>query len=292
MNAFIQLTRRNILTYLNDKNAVFFSFLNIIILIMLYFLFIGKQYTYGLNDIDGDLQRIVSIATLVGGIFVINTINLSLGISGNLVIDKEYHKVHSFLSTPVERWKIIYSYYFASVLITIVMTIFMWILVYFFLGLYLDFWYSLNVLLSMIGLLFIYCLISSSLTIFVASFLKTTRSFATISQLLGTTIGFLCGIYMPIYILGKDIMKLVIFIPFTQMTIAIKQILLNKPYENLELAGVNDETLNILKDIHGYNNLYFFDYLVQPQMIIIISTLASILLVALSLKNISRKIVK
>ncbi len=44
MNDILVLTKRNIKIYLRDKAAVFFSFLSIIILLALYFLFLKNAY--------------------------------------------------------------------------------------------------------------------------------------------------------------------------------------------------------------------------------------------------------
>ena len=47
MYSLISMTKRHILIFLRDKTAVFFSFLSVLILLTLYFLFIGRQFTSG-----------------------------------------------------------------------------------------------------------------------------------------------------------------------------------------------------------------------------------------------------
>ena len=76
MYDLISLIKRNTLTFLRDKAAVFFSFLSVIILLGLYFLFIGRQYTSGLN-MDDNLKTFLSASVMMGGVLVINTVSLA-----------------------------------------------------------------------------------------------------------------------------------------------------------------------------------------------------------------------
>ena len=110
MYDLMSLVKRNTLTFIRDKAAVFFSFLSVIILLALYFLFIGRQYTSGLDMIDDNMKTFLSISVIMGGVLVINTVSLALGIMGNIITDLQYKKLDAFLVTPVKRYKIILSY--------------------------------------------------------------------------------------------------------------------------------------------------------------------------------------
>ena len=107
------LVKRHILNFLRDKTAVFFSFLSVIILLALYFLFIGRQYTGGseLAFLSPQMKTYLTAGIMMGGILIINTASLSLGMMGNLITDLVQRKLDGFLVTPVKRYKIILSYY-------------------------------------------------------------------------------------------------------------------------------------------------------------------------------------
>ncbi|MBE0700301.1 MAG: hypothetical protein IH571_01310, partial [Acholeplasmataceae bacterium] len=124
------LVKRHVLRFLRDKAAVFFSFLSILIMLALYFLFIGKQYTsYDAMDIFTDeFKTYLTVGVMMGGILVINTVTLSLGMMGNIIMDLEQRKLDGFLVTPIKRYKIILSYYIAAIMITTVLSLVMWVL--------------------------------------------------------------------------------------------------------------------------------------------------------------------
>lgn len=94
MNEILTLMGRNIKIYLRDKVAVFFSFLSVIILLMIYILFLGNQFT------SPSLEAIMSQAELdffkysvmMPGVLVLNTITISMGNLGTLIedMDKKY----------------------------------------------------------------------------------------------------------------------------------------------------------------------------------------------------------
>ncbi|MCF7929928.1 MAG: ABC transporter permease [Acholeplasmataceae bacterium] len=228
------LIRRHILNFLRDKSAVFFSFLSVIILVALYFLFIGRQYTDGdLAMIDPDLKVYITAGIMMGGILIINTASLSLGMMGNLISDLTYRKLDGFLVTPVKRYKIILSYYIASIIVTAVLSLFMWLLTYLYVGIASGYWYTPKTFINTSLLIIFYTFISTSLMIFLTTMIKSINAFGGLSGVLGTFIGFTSGIYIPLFVLGKSMTYVASLIPFTHMAIVLKGVLLEKPYEIL-----------------------------------------------------------
>ena len=100
MYSLISMTKRHILIFLRDKTAVFFSFLSVLILLTLYFLFIGRQFTSGseMDLLDENLKTYLVAGVMMGGVIVINTMSLSLGMMGSIINDMEYRKLDGFFS--------------------------------------------------------------------------------------------------------------------------------------------------------------------------------------------------
>ena len=71
------------------------------------------------------------MGVIMGGVLVINTVSLSLGVMGSIVTDIDTRKLDGFLVTPVKRYKIVLSYYLSSIIVTATLTIFMWLLTVF-----------------------------------------------------------------------------------------------------------------------------------------------------------------
>src|SRR5690554_2118191 len=125
------LTKRNILKFLRDKAAVFFSFLSVIILLTLYFLFLGRQYTI---DIEGVVDKktllFLSTSVIMGGVLIVNTFSLALGSFGVPINDFQSKRLDSLLITPIKQYKIILAYYITSFIITISLTLLMWLITF------------------------------------------------------------------------------------------------------------------------------------------------------------------
>lgn len=288
MYDLMALVKRNTLTFLRDKTAVFFSLLSALILLALYFLFIGRQYTSGLEEFASEkLMTYLSTSVMMGGVLVINTLSLALGVMGNIVTDLQFKRLDAFLVTPVKRYKIILSYYITSVLVTSALSLFMWTLTILYLGIASGYWYSWEAIFQVSGLLVFYTFISASLMIFLTTILKSVNAFGALSGVLGTFIGFVCGIYMPLSVLGKVMGYVASVFPFTHMTILLKQILLKDPYSLLL-----PEVVENIEDSYGTKEIGIFGQPVPMIWIMLASIGLSILLLFLAYRNMSKKMSK
>ena len=252
MYSLISMTKRHILIFLRDKTAVFFSFLSVLILLTLYFLFIGRQFTSGseMDLLDENLKTYLVAGVMMGGVIVINTMSLSLGMMGSIINDMEYRKLDGFLVTPVKRYKIILSYYISSIIVTTILTLFMWGLTILYVGIFSGYWYSVGTILLASLYIFLFTFISSSIMIFLTTLLKSVNAFGTMSGILGTLIGFVSGIYMPLVVLGKSMAYVASLVPFTHMAIILKNVLLKSPYEELSLL-VPSEAMTEISAVYG-----------------------------------------
>lgn len=297
MHDLISLTKRHMLKFLRDKTAVFFSFLSVLILLALYFLFIGASYASAVQLPDGQVlssseKTYIIAGIMMGGILVINTISLALGIMGNVVTDLEQRKLDAFLVTPVKRYKLIFSYYISSIIVTSILTIFMWILTILYVGLFSGYWYTIDVIFIVIAYLVLFTMISASLMIFLVTLLKSVNAFGALSGVLGTFIGFASGIYMPLAQLGKATTYIASVLPFTHMAIILKKILLKDPYDMLSSYGVETSTITRLESIFGSQEIGVLGMDVSMVLIIITSLAISFILLFFAYKNMTRKMIK
>jgi len=294
MHDLVSLTKRHVLKFLRDKAAVFFSFLSVLILLALYFLFIGKSYTSGtdLNMLSQSEKTYIIAGIMMGGILVINTLSLSLGIMGNLITDLEQKKLDAFLVTPVKRYKIIVSYYLSAILVTSVLSIFMWFLTVLYVGISSSFWYPISTILVVILILILFTFISASLMVYLVTLIKSVNAFGALSGVLGTFVGFMSGIYMPLVVLGKSMQYVASVIPFTHMAIILKSILLEGPYEVMVNKGIPEEAMSSLRMAYGSEEIGVLGFNVPMFLIMIASLLISLLLLFLAYRNMTKKMVK
>ena len=296
MYEFSSLVKRHMLKFLRDKTAVFFSFLSVLILLVLYFAFLGENYVSELRKpeyvglIDSGLIDYIKVSNMMGGILVINTISLSLGIMGNIIMDMEQRSLDAYLVTPVRRYKIVFSYFVSALIVTIFFTAIMWGITVIYLGLTSGYWFPISVILITLALLVLFTFISASLMIYLVTILKSVNAFGTLSGVLGTLVGFMCGIYMPLVIFSKGVQHVASLIPFTHMTILLKNVLLKEPMELLTKSLGTDEATLGMKPYFGMNEIGIFGLQIDMIYLMMGSLALGGLLLYLGYRNMSRKI--
>lgn len=287
------LTKRHILIFLRDKTAVFFSFLSVLILLALYFLFIGKQYTGGseFDFLEPEMKTYMTSGIMMGGILIINTASLSLGMMGNLINDLVLRKLDGFLVTPVKRYKIILSYYIAAIIVTAVLSLLMWYLTVLYVGISSGYWYSLKAILNASVLVIFFTFISSTLMIYLTTMIKSINAFGALSGILGTFIGFTSGIYIPLFVLGKTMTHVASLIPFTHMAIILKTVLLEGPYEILAQT-IPPEGMAEIETAFGTKEIGVLGMDVQMWIIMLASIGLAFILLFFAYRNMNKKMGK
>jgi multidrug/hemolysin transport system permease protein len=211
---------------------------------------------------------------------------------GNLITDLEQSKLDAFLVTPVKRYKIILSYYISAILVTSVLSIFMWIMTIVYVGLSTSNWYPLDTILIVTLVLILFTFISASLMIYLVTLLKSVNAFGALLGILGTFVGFMSGIYMPLVVLGKSMRYVASVIPFTHMSILLKRILLEGPYEMMIEKGVPLEVMPDIKEAYGSEYIGVLGLDISITWIMLASILLSILFLFFAYRNMTKKMVK
>jgi multidrug/hemolysin transport system permease protein len=207
MAILFQLILRNLRRYLRDRAAVFFSFLSVIIILALYILFLGKMQSDNLAREMGDIEGInwLVSAWIMAGILMVSTVTVPLGAIGNLIDDRADGLLNDFYTSPISRNTLALSYLISAWVIGLVM-----VLVNFVVGqIYVlsqgGELMSFMTPLKMLGLIIFSIMTFSSFFFYLAIFMKTRNAYGTLSTLVGTFIGFLGGIYIPIGVLGENV---------------------------------------------------------------------------------------
>ncbi len=295
----VALFKRNIKIYLRDKTAVFFSFLSVIILLTLYLLFIAENMKP--TELDGILTdkelTFLVYSQLIPGLIVINSVSIPLGNLGNIINDFEYKQIDGFLVTPIERPKIILSYYLSSFVISSFINILIVIASLGIITLSTGIGYSLQVWFTAIFYTFFFAFISTAFMVFLTSLIKSVNAFGAVSGVFGSLIGFASGIYLPLSILPKWIQSFSSIIPFTHMTILLRRAMLPKGLNIIteKLTGNMPESemteLNTaLKEVYGYNEIGIFGLDIPIFWVMIISVIVSVGLLWLATYLLNKRI--
>ena len=213
----IRLIKRNILVYSRDRSNIFFSLLSMLIIIGLMVVFLGKmnadsvvsmlQEYGGMRDsvLDrSNAEQLVMLWTLAG-IVVVNSITITLSMVGIMVEDEARKRLSSFYVTPVNRTVFVFSY----ILSAIIMGVIMCSLTVFLGETYIGLTGGSILSVAALGKIFLYIIlnvfVSASMVFLIANFVHSQSAFSGVSVIVGTLVGFLAAIYLPMGMLPEKV---------------------------------------------------------------------------------------
>jgi multidrug/hemolysin transport system permease protein len=231
MDTVLMLTSRNIRVYVRNRMSVFFSFLSVIIIIALYVLFLGKVQVDGIRSAVGDIPGIRPLVDswIMAGLISVNAVTVTLGVLGTMVFDIEYKRFPDFVVSPIRRSSVVVSYLISA-----------WVIGFLFslIALAAAELYILSGggrllspkdLLIVVGMIALSVVSASSIMYLLASFLRSGSAFGTLSTLLGTLIGFITGVYVPLGVLPAGVQKAIVLVPFSHSAAMLRQVFCDAP---------------------------------------------------------------
>jgi multidrug/hemolysin transport system permease protein len=279
MYEVLSLVKRNMKIFIRDKSSVFFSFLSVIILIGVYILFLGNNMRSWVIVAPDSVQWIGYLidSNVMAGVLVVNSITITLGMFGNMIMDNQQGHIKGIIVAPINRFKIMLGYLISAWIMGIILTVFMFVLTEVYIVLNGGLWLSFGSMLKILGLIVFNVITTSSIMFFVVSLIKSSGGFSTLSTILGTVIGFICGIYIPIAAIGGFMETISKFIPFTYSAILMRQVYMKEAID-LVFAGQQDQYQQSLLFL-GVTNVTVFGTEITPVlMIVFLSACAALFL--------------
>lgn len=218
----IALIKRHIQLFLKDKASVFFSLLSVFIIVGLYTLFLSENVSANLPEFEE--REAFTFLWMYAGILAVTTATAPLGALGKFVEDQVSKKSEDLLITEISRSTLAYSYIYYSFIIGFIFTSFLFIAGFIYTWISFDLILPLS--LSLVGILLISTLMHTLIFYLIVAKLKTMSAFSGFSTLVGTLIGFLAGIYVPIGVLPSYLQKIIILFPTTQVTVLLRDVLM------------------------------------------------------------------
>ena len=226
MKAIFMIVKRNMKVFSSSKTGVFFSLLASIIVIFLNITFLGSSNLKELIQISGaevTSAKYFILAWMMAGIFIVNTITVSLSLMGLMVQDKEKNIFQAFLVSPIKRGYLALAYiitaFLASVIIDLVLLVFLFI--YLCSGGYIL---GITTIFKIIGIIVLSSFASSAFMFFVINCIQTVSAFQGINILISTLSGFITGIYVVIGSLPEYFQNILKYIPAMQITAMMRKV--------------------------------------------------------------------
>lgn len=236
MEQFMAITGRNLKIYLRDKGAVFFSLLSMLIVIVLMVFFLGDMNVENITDMlsgipgrdaveDKENAERLILAWTCAGILSINAVTVTLASYSVMIKDRVSGKLNSIYTAPVSRGVIAFGYiasaWIASVFVCSV-TLGLTEVYCVMQGLEA---FSAMVHLKLLGMIMVNSFTYAALMYLIALLAKTEGAWSGIGTVIGTLVGFLGGIYIPIGALSEGIGNLMKCTPVIYGTAMFRKIM-------------------------------------------------------------------
>ncbi len=242
----LSLVKRNLKLFFRDRVAVFFSLLGVFIIIGLYVIFLGKMMTDYTEHVLGENASFLMTSWIMAGVISVTTLTTCMGAFGIMVEDNASNRMRDFKVSPIRRSILVLSYVVSAMIVAVVMSIITLIVsefyIYFNGGEFLSF----QRFLQTFGLIMVSVFASSSLVFFVVAFIKSLNAFSTASSIVGSLIGFLTGIYIPIGNLPSGVQTLIKIFPLSHSGVLLRQVMMSQavdleyvPDHFKEFVGLN-----------------------------------------------------
>lgn len=279
------LMKRNLLVFFRDKASVFFSFLAVLIIIGLYALFLGDVWVSGFKELSG--VRYMMDSWIMAGILAVTSVTTTMGAFGTMIEDKTKKITKDIYSAPVKRSAVSGGYVMSSYVIGVILSFAALVLAELYIVAFGGQLMDPLTLLKVVGLILFCCVVNTSIVLFIVSFFNSTNAFAAASTIIGTMMGFLTGIYLPIGKLPEGVQFVVKIFPVSHAAALFRQVMMADAIGET-FAGAPEQAVTSFKEEMGVI-LGFGDYTVTPLVSFMILAATAVVFYALSILNMSRK---
>lgn len=279
------LAKRNLKLFFRDKSAVFFSLLAVFIIIGLYVLFLGDTIAGDMTEIKE--ARYLMDSWIMGGLLAVTSVTTTMGAFGTMVEDRANGNAKDFYASPLKRYQIAGGYVISSFMVGLIMCMVTFVLAEIYIVANGGELLPLISMLKIIVLIFLSVLASSAMVFFLVSFFSSVNAFATGSTIIGTLIGFLTGIYIPIGNLPDAVQMIVKIFPVTHAGVLFRQVFMEEPLK-ISFDGAPSAAVDGFKEELGVV-LTYGDFTAQGSTHILVLVGVTILFFALAVWNVSRK---
>lgn len=301
MREIYYITKRNCQVFFRDKAAVFFSILSMLIVLGLMVIFLGSMNSKSVVEVlaqyggirdtaldEKNAEYLIQLWTLAG-ILVVNSVTVTLTVIGNMVQDETRKRIMAFYVTPVNRLKLALGYIISAWIVGIIMCV---------LTLAAGeayFWIKGNGLLSAVSLLRLCGMICantftfSALGYLMALFVHSDSAWSGLLTIVGTLVGFVGGIYLPMGSLSEAVQKVLRFLPVLHGASMMRQTATEAAVTET-FAGLSGQVTEIFREELGITVCAGEHCFSVSEQLAILAIYAIIAIVAAALINRKRRL--
>lgn len=296
MSTCTALIKRNTKLFFKDKGMFFTSLITPAILLVLYATFLGKVYR---NSFTSALPEVLKISDklidgcvggqLISSILAVSCVTVAFCSNMLMVQDKANGCIKDFRTSPVKSSTLAMSYYFASLLSTLIICLtaagvcFAYVAI---VGWYLT---ITDVALLLLDILLL-VLFGTALSSILHFFLSSQGQISAVGTIVSSGYGFICGAYMPISQFSEGLQRVISFLPGTYGTSLIRNHAMRGVFAEMEKQGIPSSVIREVQDSIDCN-LYFFGCKVElwAMYIILGGTIAFLIVVYILMNTFNKK---
>ena len=244
----ISFVSRNLKVFFRDKTAVFFSLLAVLIVLGLYIFFLGDVWVDSFPNIKGvkNLMNCWIIAGLIG----VTSVTANMGAFGTMIEDKSKNKIKDFYVSPIKKSKIVGGYIISSFIVGSMMSVVTLIISQIYLVYSGVDVLNFKELTEVFLIILMTSLSNSAMILFIVSLFNSEKAFSTASTIVGTLIGFITGIYLPISMLPDSVQIIVKLFPTSHGISILRQIFMKKQMD-ISFADISTNYIDEFKESMG-----------------------------------------
>lgn len=223
----ISFTRRNLLLFFKDKSAVFFSLLSSIIILGLYILFLGDVWATNFSQIPN--AREIMDNWVMAGLLATTSATTTMGAFGIMVNDRTLKINRDLYVSPISRKSLAEGYVLSAFIIGYIMSLITLVLAEIYIVAEGGLLMTPATLVKVLVYLLIADIANTSMIFFLTSFFSSNNAFSAASTVIGTLIGFITGIYLPIGSLPEAVQWVVKVFPTSHAAVILRQAMMSDP---------------------------------------------------------------
>ncbi len=262
MREIYYLLKRNMSLFLRDYMAVFFSLLSMLIVLALMVIFLGSMNSENVVDAlkkmggardaaadEKNAEYLIQMWTLAG-ILVVNTVTVTLTVMGVMVEDETGNRLASFYVAPVKRIKLALGYVFSSWIIGVGMC-----LVTLLVGEAYMVWKGHPLLpavslLKLAGMIALNAFVYASLAYLLALLVHSESAWNGLLTIMGTLVGFVGAIYLPMSMLPAGVAKTLKCLPVLHGAAMMRTICIQDALQKT-FSGLPDRAADVFREQMG-----------------------------------------
>lgn len=234
--------------YSRDKTAVFFSLLSSMIIVGLYILFLGETYTSSLGNMQNSRQLMDE--WIMAGLLATTSASTTIGSLSIMVNDYTSMVQKDFYCSPVSKRTLAGGYFLSTFFIGFILSCFTLCFAQVYICIGGGEIYSVQTYLHILLILLLVVGMNASMMFCISTFFKTNHAFSTATTLIGTLIGFLTGIYIPIGSLPQAIQWVIRLFPTSHGAVLLRQTMM-KTTMSETFINVPHHFVNEFKEMLG-----------------------------------------